>query len=225
MSTLNFVAISGIVFIFILLGLLFLLPTDQKKKKKRKRKVTLSSEQKDWQQTALKLERYIQSLRGAIAAFEKKEQHMEKQLLIEKAKTKKFQEKLSQEKQWHQKEQNTLEKKMKEADHLKTDLQKAQNSFAKAHAQNLRMQRDIEQLKKEKEAVNEKRRTLEGQSHQLKSKLEQNRKDIAQLRKENAELKKKQDDVSWIAKSEYTSLEKRLKEKEKEIERIKREII
>ena len=59
---------------------------------------------------------------------------------------------------------------------------------------------------------------------QLKAKTDENRTEIMHLKKENSELSKKKDDVSWIAKSDHIKLEKIVKEKEKEIERLQREL-
>jgi len=50
------------------------------------------------------------------------------------------------------------------------------------------------------------------------------RTEIAHLKKDVAVLTKKKDDTVWIAKSEHVKVERLLKEKEKELERIEREI-
>ena len=63
--------------------------------------------------------------------------------------------------------------------------------------------------------------TLEAENAQLKAKLENNQKEITSLRKENMELSKRKEDASWVAKSEYERVEKLLREKEKEMEKLK----
>ena len=61
------------------------------------------------------------------------------------------------------------------------------------------------------------------QANHVKAQLENLRKEVSDLRKENMDLARKKDDATWIAKSEYERIEKLLKEKEKELERMKRE--
>ena len=148
---------------------------------------------------------------------------MEKQLLVEKAKAKKFQEKLSQERQWHEKEQSTVDKKGKEFQQLKKELSKIQEISSKEHALNLRLEKGLKELKGENDALNQKRRAVESENAQLKAKMDNYRRETAQLKKENAELNKKKEDVSWIAKSEYERVARLLKEKEMDLERIPRE--
>ena len=216
--------IIGIVFIVVLLGILFLIPSDKKgKKKKKKSQAEPLGQQKDWEQKALRLEKYIHSLRDDILAFQKKEKVTEKQLTIERAKVKKFQEKLSQEREWSKKEQNVIDKKGKEFQQLKAELRNAQESFSKEHVTNLRYEQEIKELKQQNDSFNEQRRSVEGENAQLKAKNENHRKEIAHLKKENRQLSKKEEDASWIAKSEYERVTKLLKEKEKELNRVSRE--
>ena len=63
----------------------------------------------------------------------------------------------------------------------------------------------------------------ESEIAQLKAKNENCRQEIVDLRKENMELTKKKEDTKWIAKADHDKLQQTLREKEKELERIKRE--
>jgi len=224
MFSLNFIAGIGIIFIVISLGVLFLMPGGKKPKKRRKKDPTENQQQKDWKQAAVRLEKHTYSLRGKLASFEKKEKAWEKQLMVEKARNEKLQEKLSRERGWHEKEQRTLDKRGEEFQELKTELLKVQENFGKEHALNLRLQRELESLKRENDSGNDQRRALESENAQCKAKMQNYRMEIAHLKKENAELTKKKEDTSWVAKSDYAKLEKLLQEKEKELERIKREL-
>src|SRR3989338_3364957 len=100
-----FIAVSGI--IMILLGMLFLIPNQAKRKKKKKKEpVEITPQEQELMNKAARLEKYIQSLRDEAQAFQGAEKDHEKNLAIEKAKVKKFQEKLSQEREWQEKERN-----------------------------------------------------------------------------------------------------------------------
>ena len=78
-------------------------------------------------------------------------------------------------------------------------------------------------MKKELEGLHSGRRAAESEIAQLKAKNENYRQEIADLRKENMELTKKKEDTKWIAKADHDKLQQTLREKEKELERIKRE--
>jgi len=131
--------IIGIVFITILLAAIFLIPVDEKsKKRKKKSQDDPSVELKGFEQKVLRLEKYIQSLRGEIPDYQKKEKDNDKQLIVERVKVKKLQEKLTQERQWHEKEQTGIDKRGKECQQLKAELMDVQESFSKAHSANLK---------------------------------------------------------------------------------------
>jgi chromosome segregation ATPase len=219
----GFIAVSGIIMILVLLAVLFLIPTKIKgKKKKKKQPQELTPQEEEFKGKISRLEKHIHSLRDEILTFQKEEKVHEKALAIEKAKVKKFQEKLSQEREWHEKEQNTIDKKGKEFQQIKQELLKVQENFSSEHSANLRLNNELKEMKQQNDTLNEKRRAAEGENAQLNAKLENNRREIALLKKENAGLAKKKEDLSWIAKPEYERVLTLLKEKEKELERVSR---
>ena len=121
----EFLLVVGVVLILILLGIIFLIPGEKKSKKnKKKDQEELLLRQKDWEQKAIRLEKHVQSLRAEILTFQKNEKVNEKELTVERVKVKKLQEKLSQEREWHKKEQNVIDKRGKESQQLKTELVK-----------------------------------------------------------------------------------------------------
>jgi len=218
-----FFAASGIILILILLAVLFLMPSPSKKKKKgRKAPEEPTAQEQECLQKIARLEKYIKSLRDEILVFQKAEKDHEKDLAVERAKVKKFQEKLSQEREWHQKEQNTIDKKSKEFHLAKEELSKVQDLYSSEHSANLRLEQELKEMKRQNDSLNEQRRKVEGDNALLKAKIENDRREIQGLKKENAELAKKKDDVSWVAKSEYDRVAQTLKAKEKELERITR---
>jgi len=223
MLSLNLVVSAGIVFILILLAILFLIPAEQRMIQERKKRKEREM-QKDWEKIAQRQERHIEKLRKDIEAYQKVEKDQEEKLIAEKVNVKKLQEKLSQERSWHDQEQKDIGKHAGQLKELKEDLKKAQESFAQEHAIHLRMERDFKEIQKEMEKIQEDKRHAEGEVMGLKAKADTLYQEVLQLRKENKELKKKSEDVTWIAKSEYVKLEQQLKEKEKELQRIYREL-
>ena len=217
----TFIAISGIIMILILLGLLFLVPAQSKREKKRKKQQEAATPlEEELRAKIARLEKHIQSLREEIQSFQNAGKDQEKDLAVEKAKVKKLQEKLSQEREWHQKEQSAIDKKGSEFLQIKQELLKLQELFSGEHAANLRFEHEVKELKRNNDALNEQRRGMESENARLKARMESQRLENARLKQENTELQKKKEDVNWIAKSEYDRVAKLLKEKEKELERI-----
>ena len=216
--------ILGIIFISILLAVVFLIPGEKKRKKKKGRvQEQPVVDEKDWEQKVSRLEKHIHSLRDQILDLQKGEKETEKQLMVERVKVKKFQEKLSQERQWHEKEQGSIDKKGRDFQELKVELIDIQESYSKAHSANLRFEHQVKELQDQLDLLNERRRAIEEENTQLTAKIKNDQQKIAQLKKENIQLKKKKEDVNWIAQTEYQRVEKLLKEKEKELERVTRE--
>jgi len=216
--------IIGIIFISILLAVVFLIP-GEKKRKKKKGKVQEQPvvDEKDWEQKISRLEKHTYSLRDQILDLQKGEKETEKQLMVERVKVKKFQEKLSQERQWHEKEQGSIDKKGRDFQELKVELIDIQESYSKAHSANLRFEHQVKELQDQLDLLNERRRAIEEENTQLTAKIKDDQQKMAQLKKENIQLKKKKEDVNWIAQTEYQRVEKLLKEKEKELDRVTRE--
>ena len=216
--------IIGIIFISILLAVVFLIPGEKKRKKKKGRvQEQPVVDEKDWEQKISRLEKHIHSLRDQILDLQKGEKETKKQLMVERVKVKKFQEKLSQERQWHEKEQGSIDKKGRDFQELKVELIDIQESYSKAHSANLRFEHQVKELQDQLDLLNERRRAIEEENTQLTAKVKNDQQKIVQLKKENIQLEKKKEDVNWIAQTEYQRVEKLLKEKEKELDRVTRE--
>ena len=217
----TFIAICGIIMILILLGLLFLIPSKGKKEKRRKKQQEIATPlEEELRAKVARLEKHIQSLRDEIQSLQNAGNDHEKNLAIEKAKVKKLQEKLSQEREWHQKEQIAIEKKGGEFLQVKQELLKIQELYSNEHSANLRFAHEVQELKRDNDSLNGQRRGMENENAQLKARIENQRVENTRLKQENTELQKKKEDVNWIAKSEYDRVTRLLKEKEKELERI-----
>jgi len=219
------IAIILLIIIVLLLLEVLLMPQGKRRKPKKKKMPVESQENnKDFEEVIQRRDRLIRSLKQNIAALEKEKSEMDKQFVIEKAKTKKFQEKLSQERGWHEKEQDSVNKKNKEFQQLKQEFSRLQDNFSKEHVVNLKLDHNVKDLSLEIDSLKETRRSLESENNELNMKTTIYRSEIAHLKKDVAVLTKKKDDTAWIAKSEYIKVEKLLKEKEKELERVEREI-
>jgi len=219
------IAIILLIIIVLLLLEVLLMPQGKRRKPKKKKMPVESQENnKDFEEVIQRRDRLIRSLKQNIAALEKEKNEMDKQFVIEKAKTKKFQEKLSQERGWHEKEQDSVDKKNKEFQQLKQEFSRLQDNFSKEHVVNLKLDHNVKDLSLEIDSLKETRRSLESENNELNMKTTIYRSEIAHLKKDVAVLTKKKDDTAWIAKSEYIKVEKLLKEKEKELERVEREI-
>lgn len=222
--TVELLLIVGVVLILVLLGIVFVIPGEKKEKKmKKKFQEELIQKNKDLEKRSGSLERHVRSLRDRILAYQKNEKESEKVLMVERVKIKKFQEKLSQEREWHKKEQNAVDKREKEFRQLRAELEKMQESFSNEHALTIRLERGLKDFKQQNDSLNDQRRTIEAENARLKAKGENDKKEISHLKKENIQLSKKNDDVQWVTKTEYDRIAKLLEQKEKELQRIERE--
>jgi len=115
-----------------------------------------------------------------------------------------------------------LDKLGKEKNRLKMELMKVQEESAREHASIIRLERELKAQKKQCDDLANQKRHGENEIKQLESNCEESRKEIVELKKEVAQLSKKQDEETWITKSEYNKLDQKLKQAEKEIERMNR---
>ena len=156
--------------------------------------------------------------------MEQKEKNYDKQLLIEKAKYDKIQEKLTQERGWKQKEEEEMTRKNKETQQFKEDLIKSQENFSKEHMLVLKLDNELKEARVEIAGLNDQRRDLESQNAQLKAKNDNHRSEIIRLKKDLTELTQKREDTAWVAKSEFEDLKKVFNAQKAELENLKRKM-
>ena len=221
MISYELIAVIGIIFAILVLIILFI-PAERKARAKKKRAEKTPEEQiKEWQGACLKLEKHVHGLRQELESYQKREKATEKELLLTKEKNKKLQEKLSQERGWQEKEQADLDKKAKDFQTLKEDLKKAEENIGKEHSQRLMLEREAKEIRENIVKETEAKRSLESQVMKLKAQADAYRGEIKELREINSKLSQKQEEKTFVSKTEYEKLEQKLKEKEKEIEQLK----
>jgi chromosome segregation ATPase len=216
----------GILFIVLLLAVLFVIPTDTRPVNgKRKKKEAPPEPEKKPETDAMisHLQRANHKLQEQLWQADHRIKELEKQNFVEQVKLKKVQEKLNQERGWQEREQTETEKKAKDFDRLKDEITELQKDFDREHGATLRLEGELRDERQRANQLAEERRRFEAETIKLQGEVRAKIDEIIALKKDNAGLKKKQDDVTWIAKSEFVKLEKQLKEKEKEIERLIRE--
>ena len=109
--SIEFLLTSGVVLILILVGVIFFVPSEKTGlRKKKKIEEDLAQKNQGLEQKVARMEKHIGSLRNEVLALQKSAKINEKALMTEKVKVKKFQEKLTQESEWHKKEQNMIDK-------------------------------------------------------------------------------------------------------------------
>ncbi|VAX36542.1 hypothetical protein MNBD_UNCLBAC01-85 [hydrothermal vent metagenome] len=225
MTKIDFFIGVGVFFIGVLLIVLFLLPTEgrrRKKKKQLRKEKEDQQKQKDWERIAKATERQKQVMHQEIGGIQKAKDDVDKELLLEKAKAKKLQEKLAQERDWQQREQVSGDKKTKEFKKLKEELIRVQEMFSQEHVEYLKLTGAVKELKFSNETLVGEKKVLDTENRILEGRVEGYRKEIAHLKKDVARLSKKQDDTTWITKAEYMRVSRLLKEKETELERVTR---
>jgi hypothetical protein len=223
--SLKLLILISLFLVFALLYVLLFVPGEYRKaRKKKKESAALPNEaqKKELDDLRARFEKQIQHLKHDISGWERKDTLKEKELLLEKAKTEKFKEKILQERGWHEKEQGEIERRGKELQELKKELLQYQENYAHEHSQVIKLSHEVDDLKREFSVQSDQRRGAEAEAAMLKTKLDESRHEVVQLKRENIELNKKKEDTQWVAKSEVARLERMLIEKDKELERVKR---
>jgi len=225
MSIESFMLTAGVIFIIGLVIIIFILPSEKKKKKKRDSKLQSEEDslKRDWKMTAQRLEQLVKSLNHKIAELQKINQDKDKQLAVEAAKIKKLKEKMDQDRFWHEKERKDIKQSSDEIYHLKKEIVKHQENFAREHSLTLQLRSKYDELKTERDKINEQRRVLEVENIAIKEKNDHYRCELAKLKSDNIELTKKNEGVNWVAKEDYIKLDKRLKEVQTELNRVRRQ--
>lgn len=223
MPSIDLFALLGIILVFVLLGVLFFIPTDRtSKKRKRASQPKVPADNKDWQAASLKLEKHIYALRKEIEEFQKAEKLKERDLTRERERIKKLQEKLEQERGWHDKEEKDIERKTQEVHRMRQERVKLEQNSEDEHSLRLKGERELKEITQDFEALGEEKRKVDSELMNLKATWEQGRKETKELKAKNMELAKKHADTTWVAKTEYDKLQQKLKEAEKELERLKK---
>ncbi|MFT5387260.1 MAG: chromosome segregation ATPase [Candidatus Omnitrophota bacterium] len=229
MSPMNIMAGIGVV-IVICLVIIFAIPEEknkpQKKKKHKHKKVDAPKPlepQKDYEAIIKRNQNHISKLKNQVMQLERTIGERNKDLLVEQAKANKFQERLQKERHWIEKKEGGVEKKVNDMRQTQTDLKNLQEQFGEEHGLTIRLKKELKEVKKQNELLSEQRRLAEGESLQLKSKGDNYRKEIAHLKKDVAILSKKKMDETFVAKSDYLDIEKKLKETEIELQRVVRD--
>ena len=223
-STFIFVTIVFIFAASIAVAIIFLMSGEEKTKRKKKKPEEMAQESKDWPLIVQRLEKHSETLKKEIEGLEKVIRGKDKDLGVEKLKNSQLQAKLAQEKSWREKEQGSIDKRNEDAHQFKGELLKAEKIVEEEHSLRLRLERELTEAKREVDSLSENKRLISSKLQQIENSLDQYMKEVVELRRTNAQLKKKNEDTTWISKVEYDKLEKLFKEKEKELERLKREI-
>lgn len=219
-------ALAGIVAIIVLIVLIFLIPGEKKARRKKKQAALAepTAVEKQQEEHIHRLEHTIRSQREKIGVLEKQLKEQEKKMAMEELKVKKIKEKLEQERSWQEKEQTGQEKRTQEYKHISDGLKNTQEIYAKEHSLNIRLEKELKEIKVDVDRLNDQRRAAEAEAAYLKTRIEQLRAESAQVQKDYNLLKKKEEDTQWIAKPEYDRLEKQHQQLEKELARLKRDI-
>ena len=223
MDPLQLIGLIGSFFVLLIVVVVLLMPSEHRHRKKRRADKTPEEEVKEWQSACLKLEKHVHALRLEVDSLKKKERLTEKDLLLHKEKNKKLQEKLSQERGWQEKEQADLDKRTRGIQTLKEDIKKSEQSLEKEHSQRIVLEREAKEIKENIARETEAKRSLESQVMKLNAQADAYRREIKELRESNEKLSVQHDEKTFVSKSEYEKLEKVLQEKDKEIEKLRKQ--
>ena len=220
--TMEQVVILGLVMVFLLLGFLVLIPTTPRGTRQKKFPYKVREQEvKDWQAVSLKLERVIRSLKHQMAQMQKEQKILERDVIVQKEKYSKLQNKIAQERGWQKKERSDIDKKTAEVLHLREDLRKAEQQLSLEHADRLRLQREQKELSEALTGAQAQIKDLETQIIKHKAHIDAYRNEITALRSENQKLSQQHNEETWVAKSEYVKLKKEYDALEQELKKHK----
>jgi len=225
-----FFIIIAFAFLMGLAIVIYMLPSDPvaKAKKKKEKKLAAAPEPvdidktKDWRSIAERWEKHNQSLLGEIEKMKMDQRRAGQVADDAKAELKDLVEKLSLEKSWREKEQETIEKYKNHEKGFKDQIYRTEADLEKEHSNRLRLERDLQDLKIKYDQVIEEKRQLSIKASSQISTLEANVREIRELKYENSQLKEKREDVQWVTKSEFDELKKSFTAKEKELAQLKK---
>jgi len=222
LSSIDPFAMIAIVLVAVM-GVLFLIPTEYSKRRRRKSR-RAEPEHKDWKGLSLKLENHIYALRRDVEQRKKQELILEKELTMQKEKYGKLQDKLGQERKWQTKDKSEKEKKTEEILRLTKDLKAAETYLTKEHGDRLRLERELKEAEALTTQAKDQRLVSESELAKEKARYTELRKEMTGLREVNKKLSKKHEEASFVAKSEFTKIEKKLKEAQEELEIFKQKV-
>ena len=225
MPHINVIVIIIIGILGLFLVALLLMPSEPKRKGQPHNESQNPSDLrlKEWEALPQKQEKHIHSLRAEIETLKAQERKTQKVLAVEKEKNAKLQEKVAKEKEWLVKEEESLGRKDKEVLELKQNLTKVENDFEREYSAKLKLEQQLKDLRSDHDSLTKESREQSLKIMRLEGELDLYKKELAKLKKLNEELSKKSDETQWIAKTEFDKLTLKLKEKEKEIERLSRD--
>ncbi len=225
MPTKDLVILLSVFVGIVLFVVIFFFPSEEKKRKKRKRKqeqkISLSDEEKKWQEAALKLKERIGQLNQEIDKVKIEHRRSLERIKEEKQKNIKIQEKLKREKKWFHEQESSMGQRTNEMRQIKIELTKAQTEREKEYSLRLSSNREKKDIKHNLEVLNKEKQNLLLKVSKIEFNLKTQKDEILDLKRINASLlKKKESEDQWIAKSEFLKLEKTLKQKEQEIKKL-----
>jgi len=217
-------SVSIIVFIIVVLMVIWIaFPDEVAKVTKRKKKKSPQELEKDWKGVSLKLEKHIYTLREDILKLERDQKLKLREIAVEKIKNTKLQEKLAQQEEWIKKEQGSFGRKDDEIRKFKDGIAKAEKEAEEHYSKKLRIEAELKETKDELARMNKERKDLTGKIAGLEAVVETTRRELEKFKQENSDLKRESEQNTWVAKSEYERLEKKLLEMETELDRVLRE--
>ncbi len=218
------IVIVGLGLVFLLLAFLVLIPTTPRSQRRKRFPYKVrEKEVKDWQAVSLKLERVIRSLKRQMAETQKEQKLLERDLVVQKEKYAKLQNKIDQERGWQKKERSDVDKKGREVIRLREDFKKAEQHLAQEHADRLRLERQQKELNASLSSAQTQIKDLENQIIKHKAHIDAYRSEITALRAEAQKLTKKHNEETWVAKSEFTKLKKDYESLEAELKKYRPE--
>lgn len=224
MSTKDLVILFSVLCVIVFFVFAYFFPIEESRKRKRKRleefQEEMPKEEKKWQEAALRLKEYVTKYKKEIDDLKKEQQKLKDKIEEEKQKGQKFEEKLKREKQWLFEQEASLDRRTKEMRHVKMELTKAQTDREHEYSLRLASDRQEKELKADLDKVTKEKNDLLLKITNLEFTLRTQKEELVELRKANASLQKKKEEEQWIAKSEFDRVEKQLKDKEKELQKL-----
>ena len=221
MSAFNII-VSICVFVFVALLIIYIAFPNETTRRRRRKEKPSEDPGKDWETVSLKLEKHILTLRAEIEKLQAEQRRSQRELVGEKEKNARLLEKLSQEKEWLLKEQQSMDKKDHEMRTLKQNQLKIEADLENDHSQKLRLESQARETKQELDNLTKEKREMSLKIMRLESELENYKQELLKQNKINMALKKEDAEANWVAKTEYERLEKLLKEKEVEVTKLRR---
>ena len=210
--------ILGAVLILMVISALLMLPlTPGFHKRKKRQRHRSEPPPQDWAAMAARLSRQLKEIRREKGELITRIKVLEHRIEQEKDKAARWEQRYQQVKKWERKESEDLQKLASEKKRLSQEVGRLDQALAEAQGTLLRLHKECDELKQERDELLRRDERQKKEILIFQSRVEQLNENLRRLQREYDMIRKRQEDSTFVARSEYERVLK-------DLERLKRSL-